>query len=84
MPEIVGNFLKRLLHAWLGFLSSFGVVIDDFRRIRKGRKSAVLMKARLLSIVLDMADLEVPEIVPNSMKRLLHACKWISKCLRCF
>ena len=66
------------------FLSAFGVVSQDFKLIRKRPKSADFeQKAWAIAHGFEHGGFgQVPEVVPNFLKSLLHACKWISKCFR--
>ena len=67
-----------------GFLSAIGDVSQDFRWIRKGPKSADFEKKPwAIANGLEHGGFGwVPEIVSNSLKRILSACKWICKCVR--
>ena len=66
------------------FLSAFGVVNQDFGCLGKGPKSADFeQKAWAIAHGFEHGGFgQMPEIVPNFLKSLLHACKWISKCFR--
>ena len=84
VPDIVPNSLKSLNRLPKWFLSSFGLLSQDFRWIRKGPKSADFeQKAWAIAHGFEHGGFwQVPEIVPNFLKSLLHSCKWFTKYFR--
>ena len=67
-----------------GFPTPCGTICVNFGWIRKGPKLAVLdQKAWAIAHGFEQGRYwKVLEIAPNSLKRTLHACKWISNSLR--
>ena len=63
-----------------GFPTTFGNVGKELEKIPKCPKSVDFEQKRgLLAHGFEDSGFEqVPEIVPNSLERLLSACKWIS------
>ena len=81
-----GKFWKSLQTPWnhsytpaKGFLTPWGTFCVDFRWNRKGPKSTIFeQKAWAIAHGFEQVGFwQVLEIAPNSLKRLLHPCKWI-------
>ena len=65
-----------------GFLTVLDLIREDFERSPEGLKSTDFdQKAWAIAHGFEEGGFrKVQEIVPKSLKRLLRACKWISKC----
>ena len=87
----LGRFRKSFQTPWNAsyllenrFLTTFELVGDDLGWIRKGPKSTDFeQKAWAIAHGFEDGGFgQVSEIAPNSLKRLLFACKWIFNYLR--
>ena len=78
-PQFAEMFANMLAN---GFLTVLVLVLEDSVRIPKGPKSADFeQNPWAIGHGFDEGGFwQVREIVPNSLKRHLHACKWISNC----
>ena len=69
-----------------GFLTVLELIRKDFERSPKGMKSTDFdQKAWAIAHGFEEGGFrKVQEIVPNFLKRLLRACKWISNCFAAY